>query len=112
MSPQDQNAYSSPQGQDAYLSPQDQDASNQPALKVLRMQNYETMRLFRGHTIVYSTMYLFHLYLYLFHGHTTQFGDQLMERLLDAIMWSGYMVWTAQWCILYALNTKQTPPDH
>ena len=48
------------------------------------MHNYETMHLFHGHS-----MYLFHLYL--FHGHTTQFGDQLMERLLDAIMWSGYV---------------------
>ena len=53
------------------------------------MQNYETIHLFHGHTVVYSTLCLFHLYL--FHGHTTQFGDQLMERLLDAIMWSGYV---------------------
>ena len=46
--------------------------------------------------VIGHTMYLFHLYLHLFHGHTTQFGDdQLMERLLDAIMWSGYVGRTA-----------------
>ena len=32
-------------------------------------------------------------------GHTLLFGDQLTERLLDAIMWSGYVARVLYWCI-------------